>query len=313
MAILNSWLPFAIVLVLSNPLEDAIDAYRANDLDRAKAFAEIAKQDGYIGASTILGLIALEQGQDPMEALALFREAADENDVEASYQAGRLLFAIGEKSRSIRDLQDAYAYTKHAADQGHPEAQYRMGLLYDQGRFVKANSKEAIAWYRKAAEHGHRQAIYEMAMIHIEGRPDLQPDFAEGRRWLERASDLGIAAATFQLGVMYDLGQSVEPSRQKAFQWYLKSAHQGSANGMYNLAVFYARGIEGVERDPVMAWALSQRAVELGFRQERIAPVIKNLSLTDEEKEEALRLLQDLRQKPDLVLSRLTYKATDSG
>lgn len=304
---------FAMAIILANPLEEAIEAYRANDLDRAKTLAEVAKQEGYIGASTILGLIALEQGQDPMNALALFREAADEDDVEASYQAGRLLFAIGEKNRSIKDLRDAYAYISYAADQGHPEAQYRMGLLYDQGRFVEANSKEAIAWYRKAAEQGHRQAVYELAMIYIEGRRDLQPDFVEGRRWLEKASDLGIAAATFQLGVMYDLGQSVEPSRQKAFQWYRKAAQQGSANGMYNLAIFYARGIDGVEKDPLMAWVLSQRAVELGFRQERIAPVIKNLILSDEEKEKALRLLQDLRNKPEDVLSRLTYKTPDPG
>ena len=38
------------------------------------------------------------------------------------------------------------------AEQGHAKAQYNLGLMYDKGKGVVQDHKEAAKWYTKAAE-----------------------------------------------------------------------------------------------------------------------------------------------------------------
>ncbi|NOR73090.1 MAG: hypothetical protein GQ467_04385 [Mariprofundaceae bacterium] len=47
---------------------------------------------------------------------------------------------------------------KKAADQGHASAQYYLGVMYDKGKGVTRDDKEAAKWYRKAADQGHASA-----------------------------------------------------------------------------------------------------------------------------------------------------------
>jgi TPR repeat protein len=47
---------------------------------------------------------------------------------------------------------------KKAAEQGDALAQYYLGVMYDKGKGVTRDAKEAARWYRKAADQGHASA-----------------------------------------------------------------------------------------------------------------------------------------------------------
>ncbi len=80
-----------------------------------------------------------------------------------------LLFSILISFNSYADFQDATdAYNKGdfktafneikpLAEQGNASAQYNLALMYDNGKGVLKDYKEAVKWYRKAAEQGTLQ------------------------------------------------------------------------------------------------------------------------------------------------------------
>ena len=49
------------------------------------------------------------------------------------------------------------------AEVGKTNAQAELGWLYDQGRGVKNNLKQAFRWYLKAAKGGNRVAQYKVS------------------------------------------------------------------------------------------------------------------------------------------------------
>lgn len=47
---------------------------------------------------------------------------------------------------------------KKAAEEGDASAQYYLGVMYNKGKGVIQDDKEAAKWYRKAADQGHASA-----------------------------------------------------------------------------------------------------------------------------------------------------------
>jgi TPR repeat protein len=45
-----------------------------------------------------------------------------------------------------------------AAEQDDVDAQFNLGLLYEQGKGVPQDEREAVKWYKEAAERGHALA-----------------------------------------------------------------------------------------------------------------------------------------------------------
>ena len=52
-----------------------------------------------------------------------------------------------------------------AADQGDANAQFNLGVMYAKGQGVPEDDKEAIRWYRLAARQGHADAEQNLAVI----------------------------------------------------------------------------------------------------------------------------------------------------
>ena len=70
--------------------------------------------------------------------------AADFDKGVAAYKAG--------------DFATALAEFKPLAEQGDADAQYNLGFMYDNGKGVIEDDKEAVKWYRLAAEQSHAKA-----------------------------------------------------------------------------------------------------------------------------------------------------------
>jgi hypothetical protein len=87
--------------------------------------------------------------------------------------------------------------------------------MYENGRGVTQDYKQAVKWYTKAAEQGDAKAQHNLAL-------------------------------------MYDIGQGVPQDYKQAVKWYTKAAEQGHAGAQHNLALLYAKG-QGVPQDNVYA------------------------------------------------------------
>ena len=56
-----------------------------------------------------------------------------------------------------------------AANKGHARAQFNLGEMYENGRGVKQDSKEAVRWYRKAAGQEHASAQFNLGVMYYHG------------------------------------------------------------------------------------------------------------------------------------------------
>ena len=65
-------------------------------------------------------------------------------------------------------------------------------------------------------------------------------------------AEQGLAAAQFNLGVLYEKGQGVTQDFAESARWYLKAAEQGFPDAQFNVATLYENGI-GLPLDPEKA------------------------------------------------------------
>ena len=70
----------------------------------------------------------------------------------------------------------------------------------------------------------------------------------QAAKWYEKSAELGFAPAQYRIGNFYEKGIGVERDVKKAKTWYQLAAEQGNASAMHNLAVLFAMGADGVDR-----------------------------------------------------------------
>ncbi|CCQ91099.1 hypothetical protein, contains Sel1-like TPR repeats [Nitrospina gracilis 3/211] len=81
---------------------------------------------------------------------------------------------------------------------------------------------------------------------------------------LKNMAGEGNVLAQFDLGQSYRLGYGVEPNKEEAFKWYLKSAEGGLPDAQHHVGVCYAKGF-GVERDYQKAREWYLKSAENGY------------------------------------------------
>ena len=84
---------------------------------------------------------------------------------------------------SIQDYQTAARLYRELAEQGDVEAQYSLGNMYYRGMGVPENYAEAAKWYRKAAEQGMAQAQSSLGSMYASGE-GVPQDFVQAYKWL---------------------------------------------------------------------------------------------------------------------------------
>lgn len=70
----------------------------------------------------------------------------------------------------------------------------------------------------------------------------MEQDIIEACHWYRKAADQGSSEAQYNLGVIYEHGEGVEPDEVEAYHWYRKAAEQGEVAAQYNLGVIYQKG-----------------------------------------------------------------------
>ncbi len=101
------------------------------------------------------------------------------------------------------------------------------------------------------AEQGMAAAQFNLGVMYEKGRGVKQDDF-EAVKWFRKAAEQGMADAQFNLGFMYDKGRGVKQDDFEAVKWFRKAAEQGHAKAQALLGLEYLLG-KGVQFDKSLA------------------------------------------------------------
>jgi len=126
-----------------------------------------------------------------------------------------------------KPLPTEFKSLKALAEKGDAEAQNNLGMMYDFGRGVKQDFKEAVKWYRKAAEQGDAYGQLYLGLMYGLGR-GVEQDFKECANWYQKAADQGFADAQQLLGYQYFIGDGVEQNNVTAYAWWNIAATNGN-------------------------------------------------------------------------------------
>jgi len=122
-----------------------------------------------------------------------------------------------------RDYKEALKWYRKAVEQGNADAQYQLGVMYHKGQGVPQNYSEAAKWYRKAAEQGNANAQYTLGAIYYY----REGNYSEAVKWARKAAEQGIDSAQYLLGSMYYEGKGVPQYYVRAYAWFNLAAAQG--------------------------------------------------------------------------------------
>lgn len=223
--------------------------------------------------------------------------SAKQGDAEAMLQTG-IAYETG--TGTAQDGAKAEEYYRQAASAGNTEATYRLGKLYEEGTLISADPEEAFVYYQVAAAQGFAPAQEAVARFYAEGKGGATQNEGEALLWWIRAAkqddkaalqkvkeaqmnDLLLyervlalddflqkpleeldAAACFDIGKSYRIGNPIARNDEEAFKWF-KSAWEkgeGFSQAAVEMAEMYRLG-EGVEKSEQKALSLYAQAAEL--------------------------------------------------
>ena len=86
------------------------------------------------------------------------------------------------------------------AQKGDAAAQTLIAELYENGRGVRKDTKEAAQWYEIAAKSGNREAQFSYAVKLLKGK-DVEMDREAGLAMMQEAADAGHPVAIFNIAL----------------------------------------------------------------------------------------------------------------
>ena len=175
-----------------------------------------------------------------------------------TYEEGRQAYIEG-------NYRDAFKILQPLALEGDSEAQKMLGIMYDYGHGVKANSEKALEWYLRSAEQGQPAVQYQVGAKYFRG-DGVKQNYSEAARWWEMAANGGQVDAQFNLGLMFFRGLAIESDDVRAAGLFAQAADQGHGHSQYSLAVMYAFG-RGVEKNYATALKWFEKAAEQDIGQ----------------------------------------------
>lgn len=129
-------------------------------------------------------------------------------------------FEQGMRAANLRDYAGALREWRPLAEEGDPRAQYYLGELYEEGRGVERDHRQAAMWYERAAHQGEARAQNALGILAIQGL-GMPRDPVEAYKWFALAANAGNGFAARNLeklaGMLSD--QQVARGEQAAAAW----------------------------------------------------------------------------------------------
>ena len=126
------------------------------DLRQAEHWLAVAARLGSPYGQYSLGKLYLDGPlYRPDAALALFHQAAEQDNTHAQLKLGRLYLAGAIVPQNVPL---AMSYLQQAANKDNQFAEYALGKLFLYGKEVSRDKEQAAFWLTRAAQHGHPYA-----------------------------------------------------------------------------------------------------------------------------------------------------------
>lgn len=196
-----------------------------------------------------------------------------------------LLYLDGAGS-TPRDPNLAAYLLRQSADQGNPLGQALLGMMYDRGEGVLADSSKAMEWYQKAVERDplenpmdlpglpevtretsweilrHAQKVLASKLLKTTDA-DSGEQVEQAKKLLESAAETKDPQAQFQLGLLYCDAEIADTDYPQAKKWFQEAADANYPPAWVNLGWMYENGF-GVEKDYQKAEENYLKAVDAG-------------------------------------------------
>ena len=200
-------------------------------------------EDGYLEAQFQMGKLYQDGNRIPQDyqtALAWFKRAAEQGNLKAQTNIGNIYFYGG--NGVIVDYEMAANWYRIPAAQGEPVAACNLGYLYHWGYGgLNSDLEKAEELYLKAADAGIYGVLEYLGNIYkCDLRyPDMINDHGKLLKYYQKAADLGIMEAQYQMALRYDYGVDVEHNGEKALELFEKAAEQGHERAPFHVALCY--------------------------------------------------------------------------
>ena len=125
------------------------------------------------------------------------------------------------------------------AERGNSEAQHWLGNMYNFGKGVHKNYKEAAKWYKLATEQGNLDAQSSLDLLYW-GWSCFSPcqrvprDYQESIKWFKLAAEQDHGYAQNALGTMFMLGYGVPADFVISHMWFNIAAANGAESAGAN-------------------------------------------------------------------------------
>lgn len=228
------------------------------DYTKATEYILDAANDGIAIAQYLLGACydnGIGLKQDIEQATFWYKKAAENGVPEAQCD-----YAIA--CTSDNNMHDAFKWLSQSAEQGNAKAQYTFGWAYGQNN----NINNAIYWIEKAAEQDYTMAKIALGNMYIQGPPAVH-DYESAVEIFEDLSKENNPMAQYALAFCYAQNKGVDTDFNKAIEYLNKSAEQGFAPALVELAGVYCSGLPdlNISQDFDKALSLYKKAAEQGF------------------------------------------------
>ncbi|MEL7360914.1 MAG: caspase family protein, partial [Bacteroidota bacterium] len=190
-----------------------------------------------------------------------------EEDPEVVLPPARSVAGVFAEATALFDAENyeaALPLMREAAGLGHATARNILGAMYEFGRGVDQDHREAVRLYRLAADQGHLLAQTNLGRMYAYGRGMARNDH-EAVRLFRLAADQGYALAQSNLGFMYLEGRGVTQDYHEAVHLFRLAADQGHDEAQNNLGTMYERGLGGLPIDLSEAVRLFRLAADQGY------------------------------------------------
>ena len=149
------------------------------------------------------------------------------------------------------------AMIQKRVDKGDPVAIYNLGSQHEYGQFgLEKDMARTVELYERAAQLGVKEAHFNLGCLHDEGT-DVEKDTAKALRHYEAAAMCGHVSARQNLGCM----EGNAGNYDLALQHFLISAKLGCENSLSNVKILFVNGL-ATKADYAAALRGYQHAVE---------------------------------------------------
>ena len=135
----------------------------------------------------------------------------------------------------------AESYFRQASDLNCSEGQFQLGYMYEKqlAPGVKNNIEEALKYYGLATDQDHPQAWIYKGNLH-----KLKHEYSKAKHCYFAAAKKGVAAAQYNIGMLYWKGTGVKQSYTKAAMYFEHKLCQDFAPALNNLGIRFLEGLE---------------------------------------------------------------------